>query len=178
LIGLLLAAAAYGGPRLICQRIEVGPAESLPWRNVEGWACQDPWYDLRRLTGDTLALLTNGVPVAVRMETMRRAALYSAREPRLAEEIALRLAARILDGDAAVPIAWFDAGYFVETVRQAAVIYKFDMLMAAEKSKWKLREGIVGLDGKKWVARARRMGGKGMDAAVARMGEKPIDPGR
>jgi len=110
------------------------------------------------------------------METMRWAALCSAREPRLAEEIALRLAARVLDGDAAAPIGSLDAGYFVETMRQAAVIYKFDMLTAAEKSKWKLREGIVGLDGKKWVARAIRMGGKGKAAAMARMADSNEDP--
>ena len=96
-IGLLLATAAFGGPPLICERIEIGTAQSLPWKGVEGWQGTDPSYDLKKLTADTLALLTPGAPVAVRMETMRRAAIYAARDSRLAEEIALRLTARVLD---------------------------------------------------------------------------------
>jgi len=171
LIGLMLATAAFGGPPLICERIDIGMAKSLPWKNVNGWAGQDSTYDLNRLTGDTLALLAAGTPVAVRMETMRRAAIYAARDPRLTEEIALRLTARVLDGDGADASAWFDAGYFVETVRQAALIYKYDVLSAAEKANWKVRAGIAGLDGKKWVTRAMRMGGKGMDDVLARMGD-------
>ena len=168
---LVLSMSAFAGPPLVCQRIDIGTAVSLPWKNVEGWAGQDPVYDLKLFTEDTLALLTNGAPIQVRMETMRRAAIYAARDPRLAEEIALRLTARVLDGNAESPIAWFDAGYFVETVRQASAIYKFDILTPAEKANWRLREGITGLDGKKWVVRAVRMGGKGMGTAVARMGD-------
>ena len=171
LVGLMLAAAVYGGPPLICQRIEIGTAKSLPWKNVDGWAGQDPAYDVKRLTGDTLALLTPSVPAALRMETMRRAAIYAARDPRMAEEIALRLTARVLDGEGADATAWFDAGYFVETVRQAALIYQYDMLTASEKANWKVRVGIAGLDGKKWVARAVRMGGKGMDGVLSRMAD-------
>ena len=141
----MLAAAVYGGPPLICERIEIGSAKSLPWKNVDGWAGQDPSYELKRLTGDTLALLSSSAPAVVRMETMRRAAIYAARDPRLAEEIALRLTARVLDGEGVEAIAWFDAGYFVETVRQAALIYQYDMLTAAEKVNWKLRVGDSGV---------------------------------
>lgn len=171
LLGLALAAAAFGGPPLICQRIEIGNAASLPWKGGDGWAGQDPSYDLKRLTADTLALLAPGTPVAVRMETMRRAAIYAARDARLSEQIALRLTARVLDGDGAQAEAWFDAGYFVETVRHAAAIYQYNMLTAVEKENWRVRAGIAGVDGKKWVARAIRMGGKGMEPAVARMAD-------
>ena len=170
-IGLLLATAAFGGPPLICERIEIGTAQSLPWKGVEGWQGTDPSYDLKKLTADTLALLTPGAPAVVRMETMRRAAIYAARDSRLAEEIALRLTARVLDGEGANAMAWFDAGYFVETVRQAALVYQYNMLTAEEKANWKLRAGITGLDGKKWVERAVRMGGKGLDGVLARMGD-------
>ena len=45
------------------------------------------------------------------------------------------------------------------------------MLRAAEKANWKVRVGIAGLDGKKRVVRAVKMGGKGMDAALSRMGD-------
>jgi len=171
LVGLMLAAAAFGGPPLICQRIEIGTAKSLPWKDVGGWAGQDPSYDLKRLTADTLALLTRETSMPARMETMRRAGIYAARDPRMAEEIALRLAARVLDSDSPDPTALFDAGYFVETVRQAALVYQYNMLSAAEKANWKVTVGIPGLDGKKWVARAVRMGGKGMDGVLARMAD-------
>jgi hypothetical protein len=171
LVGLLLAAAAFGGPPLICQRIQIGAAKSLPWKDVDGWAGKDPSYDVKRLTADTLALLVPGTPLVVRMETMRRSAIYAAQDPRMAEEIALRLAARVLDGEGADAMAWFDAGYFVETVRQAAVVYQYNMLSAEEKANWKVRTGIAGLDGKKWVARAVQLGGKGMNGVLARMGD-------
>ena len=107
----------------------------------------------------------------LRMETMRRAAIYAAQDLRMVEEIALRLTARVLDGDGADAMAWFDAGYFVETVRQAAAVYQYNMLSAEEKANWKVRSGITGLDGKKWVARAVQLGGKGMNGALARMGD-------
>ena len=97
LVGLMLAAAVFGGPPLICQRIQIGTAKSLPWKNVEGWAGTDPSYDVKRLTADTLGLLAPGAPMPVRMETMRRAAIYAAQDPRMAEEIALRLAAVLVD---------------------------------------------------------------------------------
>jgi len=172
LVGLMLAAVAFGGPPLICERISIGTAKSLPWQaEVNGWAGTLPGYDRKNLTEDTLALLVPGTPLPVRMETMRRAAIYAAQDPRKAEEIALRLTARVLDGGGADSLAWFDAGYFVETVRQAALIYKFDMLSAKEKENWKVRSGIAGLDGKKWVERAMAMGGKGMNSALARMGD-------
>ncbi len=159
------------GPPLVCQRIEIGNARSLPWGNANGWANQDPAYPLERLTVDTLALLTTSTPMNVRMETLRRAAIYSAADPRLAEELALRLSARVLDGDGKEAMAWFDAGYFVETVRQAAAVYQYDMLSPAQKAKWKVHKGIPGLDGKKWVARAAQLGGKGAAEALAKMGD-------
>jgi hypothetical protein len=171
LVGLLLASAAFGGPPLICQRIEIGKAKSLPWKNGEAWAGQDPSYDVKRLTADTLALLVPGTSMPARMETMRRAAIYAVRDPQLAEEIALRLTARVLDADSPDAITLFDAGYFVETVRQAALVYQYNMLTPAEKANWKIHVGIPGLDGKKWVARAVRMGGKGMDQALAWMAD-------
>ena len=74
----MLAAAAFGGPPLICERIQIGTAKSLPWKDVEGWAGKDPSYDVKRLTADTLAILAPGAPMPLRMETMRRAAIYAA----------------------------------------------------------------------------------------------------
>jgi hypothetical protein len=68
-------------------------------------------------------------------------------------------------------MAWFDAGYFVETVRQATFVYRYDMLSPQERAAWKLRGDTHQLDGYAWVQKAIRLGGKNMDAALARMTE-------
>ena len=77
----LAATAAFAGPPLICWRVETGGAKSLPWL-TEGSAFDGSRadYDRSRLVRDTLDLLAPDVPVVVRMETLRRAALYAARD--------------------------------------------------------------------------------------------------
>jgi len=175
LLGSLLAGVpAVAGPPLICQPIDIGGAKSLPWRAVNGWDGTEGSYDTTRLTADTLPLLAPESPVNVRMETMRRAALYAAKNERLAEELSNRLMARALDAEAAGkadPLAWFDAGYFVETLRQATFIYRYDMLSAEERKAWRLRGAGSPLDGYPWVRKAIRLGGKNMEEALSRMGE-------
>jgi len=168
---VMTAALVFAGPPLICERINIGNAKSLPWKAGDGWQGADPAYDIKKVTVDTLALLTPQTPVEVRMETMRRAAIYAAQDPRISEELALRLTSRVLDSGGKSAAAWFDAGYFVETVRQASHIYKWDMLSASEKAKWKTREGITGLDGRAWVKHAKMLGEKGVDTAIVRMAD-------
>jgi hypothetical protein len=73
------------------------------------------------LVEDTLALLTPQTPVLVRMETLRRAAVYAENNPRVAEELAAKLLARANAAgakDAAGALALFDAGYLLETYGQ------------------------------------------------------------
>jgi hypothetical protein len=171
---LLASVPAIAGPPLICQPIDIGNAKSLPWRMVNGWDGTDRSYDTARLMGDMLALLAPGAPLNLRMETMRRAALYAAKDERLASDLTNRLLARTLDAEAsgkADPQAWFDAGYFVETLRQATFIYRYDMLSPEERKAWQLRGAGSPLDGYPWVEKAIRMGGRGMEQALSRMGE-------
>jgi hypothetical protein len=171
---LLAPFQAWAGPPLICERIDIGDAKSLPWQNTSGWQGADPSYNLTRLSEDTLAILIPETTLKVRMETLRRAALYAAKEPRLVNELTARLTARALDAEAAGKsdaMAWFDAGYFVETVRQATFIYRHEMLSSQERAAWKLRGGTHQLDGYAWVQKAIRLGGKNMYAALARMTE-------
>ena len=173
-VGLLAAMAALAGPPLICERIDIGNAKSLPWRNVNGWDGTESGYDVSRLAADTMNLLTPAMPLTVRMETLRRASLYAARHERLADQITAQLLARTANAEASGksdPLAWFDAGYFVETVRQATFIYRYDMLTPVERTQWKLRGESTGLDGKPWVEKAVRMGGRGMEVALAKMDE-------
>lgn len=176
---LALGAAAlttnlWAGPPLICQPIEIGAAKSLPWRSGPQWNGVDSSYNVSNLSRDTLALLAPATPVNVRMETLRRAAIYAAAEPRLAEELTSRLLARPLDAEAAAKsdaLAWFDAGYFVETLRQATFVYKHDMLSPKERAAWKLRGDSLSLDGYPWVQKAIRLGGRNMERAASLMVE-------
>jgi hypothetical protein len=127
--GILTAVPAFAGPPLICYAVAIGNATSLPWRDGSGWNGMVPSYNTARLVRDTLALLGRKTIAAVRMETLRRAAIYSSRDPRLADEIASRLFARK---------AWFDVGYFIEAVREATEIYP-TIDDPAQRAAWQLR---------------------------------------
>ena len=72
---LLAALPALAGPPLICHSIQIGSAPSLPWQSAPGWNGMDTSYDVSHLIPDTLTLLTPQTPLAVREETLRRAAL-------------------------------------------------------------------------------------------------------
>lgn len=114
LLAALLTAPAYAGPPLICHPVSIGDARSLPWDPNAGWNGMLASYDTAHLVDDTLALVVPQSPVEVRMETLRRAAIYTSRDPSLGDAIAKRLFARN---------AWFEAGFFIEAVRQAAQAY-------------------------------------------------------
>jgi len=117
---LLFADAAVAGPPLICHSFAIGNAKSLPlashW-NLTG----SENYDTKNLAADTLAILQPDTPVLVRMETLRRATLYARKDPVAAKELLARLHARATSADSAGKpdaLAWFDAGYLVETYKQ------------------------------------------------------------
>jgi len=116
----VLPAAAHAGPPLVCFPIPIGGARSLAWGSRAGWNAPNPQYDRARLAADTLALLGPRTPVLVRMETLRRAAIYAASDPAGATKLfdALRDRAAGTDGAKADPLAQFDLGYGVEAYRQ------------------------------------------------------------
>lgn len=118
---LLFADSAMAGPPLICHAFEIGQAKSLPLGS-NGWnlsGSED--YDTKNLATDTLAILTPDTPILVRMETLRRATLYARKDPLAAKELLARLHARAASAESAGhrdALAWFDAGYLVETYKQ------------------------------------------------------------
>lgn len=116
------ASPALAGPPLLCFPFDIGPATSLPWDSSPGWKGMRSDYDLSRLTGDTIALLTPATPVVVRMETLRRAALYGTKDTKAARGLLDTLLARAkaTSGHADAGLAEFDAGYLIETYRQTA----------------------------------------------------------
>ena len=118
---LSFAGTAQAGPPLICHTIEIGQAKSLPWIS-ESWNLNgSEKYDTKNLVKDTLEILKPDTPVLVRMETLRRATLYARKDPLAAKELLARLHARATAPESAGhpdALAWFDAGYLVETYKQ------------------------------------------------------------
>jgi hypothetical protein len=110
---------AQAGPPLICHRIEIGQATSLP---LIDWNRKDTGgYDLKNLTRDTLAILESKTSVLVRMETLRRATIYARHDPQVAKELLTRLHARAANSDStghSDALAWFDVGYLAEAYKQ------------------------------------------------------------
>jgi hypothetical protein len=164
----LMAAPAFAGPLLICHTIDIGSQRSLPWLATGTWNGPDPAYEVAHLSDDTLEILAPGTPVEVRMETLRRAVIYSARQAGLSDRLMIRLIARAMDAEAsgkADPSAWFDAGYFAETLRQGALVYS--MLHGPERDAWMIRSDTQHIDGLAWIRVAIRLGDAGARPVVS-----------
>lgn len=136
-IGLALCAAVFSiqaGPPLICHPYDIGGAQSLPWghgRDLVGFDNPDPNYNTRQLAADTLKILDSGAPVLVRMETMRRAALYGANDHPAAAALLAALKQRATAPDPSAT-ALFDYGYFAETLKQIVWKYNEDLTGGAD----------------------------------------------
>jgi hypothetical protein len=135
---LVVASTVFAGPPLICRPYDIGVARSLPG-GTDGHGITHS-YDRTHLVADTLALLQPDMPVIVRMETLRRAAVYATNGLRKwdrgdysAEDRALGLGllaklqerTKAASGDTRT-LALFDAGFFAETLRQTNMDPKVD----------------------------------------------------
>ena len=121
---LALALPAVAGPPLLCHAFDIGNARSLPWDGSRAFWQGRADYRLEDLVADTDALLTPSTPVIVRMETLRRAALYASADGEVAARLYARLAERLQasqkPGGRPDDLALFDFGYLTETYRQIA----------------------------------------------------------
>jgi hypothetical protein len=172
------AGAAEAGPPLICHPFDAGKASLLPWASGQGWNTPDRSYDVQRLTADTMRLLSQEMPVLARMENLRRATIYAAQDRGVAAELLTAVLGRALTAatkDQGDPLAWFDAGFLVESYRQASHVYKWDMLAGAERAAWSLRSE-PGLDGYGFVRKALQLAGAQpeMEFAASLMKEGPV----
>jgi hypothetical protein len=111
---LAFAAPALAGPPLLCHPYDIGNAKSLPWVGEKSWSEGQPDYKLENLVRDTEALLTPSTPVIVRMETLRRAALYASTDPTVANALLKRAINRAEASEMAGQpdaLAFLDAAY-------------------------------------------------------------------
>ncbi len=115
-----VARPALAGPPLLCHPFEIGSSASLPWRGTAGWFDAQPGYDVQHLVADTASLLTPSTPVIVRMETLRRAAIYASRDPEVAKQLLATLEERVRAEEGKTSaLALFDAGYLTETFKES-----------------------------------------------------------
>jgi hypothetical protein len=118
---LAASAPAFAGPPLLCHPFDIGGARSLPWNDTGSWVAARPDYPLGQLVTDTEALLSPSMPVIVRMETLRRAAIYASRDPQVAMRLYTALSSRARSAEQAGrpdALAYLDAAYYTEAVRQ------------------------------------------------------------
>ncbi len=154
---LLVALPVLAGPPLLCFPFDIGHATSLPF-GTSGWESIDPKYDVSRLVEDTSALLIPQTPIIVRMETLRRATVYAAKNPAQAAALLNRLQQRASISDANAPLAVFDYGYLVETYKQATHLFGHPY------------QAVQNIDGYNLVSKSAAMtGDPGVDFALAVM---------
>lgn len=168
---LTVGTVLKAGPPLICHPFEIAGAPSLPWGQGHGWNSPAPSYDVKKLVPDTLAFLTPQTPVLVRMETLRRASIYAARDSQVAFELLSWVMARALNAEAqgrAEALAWFDAGYLIESYRQTGWLRR-ELAAESRASGARLddRDFFKGMEGYTWVAKALRLAGENADMEFA-----------
>ena len=145
--GLVLGASfvspALAGPPLLCFPYEIGSAPSLPW-GKDAFE-QKKGYDKSKLVRETLELLKTEKSVLVRMETLRRAAVYIGQDKDLATELLAKISWIALDAEASgkpSAYAYFDAGILAATYRQSGADIKW-------------RPGVAGdVDGYAYIKKA------------------------
>lgn len=125
LLVLATSAPALAGPPLLCHPFDIGQARSLPWSGASSWYDGRADYDVKHLVRDTDTILTAGTPVIVRMETIRRAAIYASQDPDVASALYARLGERARAAERSTkpdPIVLLDAALLTETFRQLSML--------------------------------------------------------
>ena len=118
------AVPALAGPPLICHPFETRGGALLPWQANSGtnWNAQLASYDTSKLTADIVKLLDADSPVLTRMENLRRATIYAQNDPVLARQLLDAVMGRALSTHTGGLQAWFDAGYLIESYKQAEML--------------------------------------------------------
>jgi len=128
---------------LLFAAFDIEPAESLPWAATGHYIGIRDDYDARRVVADTEKLLASEMPTIVRMETLRRAAVYASRDRRVAEQLVAFVAGRIASvprpGSYPDAMALFDAGYVIEVLKE------LEEFVSGSKVVWGRDPAIVGI---------------------------------
>jgi hypothetical protein len=120
-----VATPVFAGPPLICHPFETKGGTLLPWAAPSSgnqWNAPLGSYKVDTLTADVIKLLDTDTPVITRMENMRRATIYASKDPAIARQLLDAVMARAQSARPNAALAWFDAGYLIESYRQAESI--------------------------------------------------------
>lgn len=151
-VAVSAAVPALAGPPLICHPFETRAGTLLPWGTAGAgatWNAPLPSYDTARLTDDVVTLLDAGAPVLTRMENLRRATIYAQKDPVLARQLLDAVMKRALSAPTPGPQEWFDAGYLIESYRQAAWIRG-----KKDRPEWAAVDNTMKTDGYVFVKKA------------------------
>jgi hypothetical protein len=158
---LLVAAPALAGPPLICHAFDTPSGASLiSWGKGPGWNSPEPTYQLARLIGDVTVILKTDAPVLARMENLRRATIYAMRDPVVAEQLLKAVMTRALSTTTEAP-AWFDAGYLIESYKQA------EHMRERKGHAWAAVDETIKVDGYGFVKKAMAMAGPNAEMEFA-----------
>jgi hypothetical protein len=162
------ANVALAGPPLLCHPFDIGTAKSLTWDNSHGWQGRVGAANMKTLVADTEALLTPDTPVIVRMETLRRAALYASTDTQVATELVTRMQARASSAKKGA-LETFDAGYLIETFRQISRMKGWERDDRAQVQMTALRALVDKADGEAMIQQslAARNGDPAIEFAAA-----------
>jgi len=119
------ATPVFAGPPLICHPFETRGGTLLPWDTTSSatqWKAPLGSYNVATLTTDVIKLLGADAPVITRMENMRRATIYASKDPATARQLLDAVIGRAKSARAGDAQAVFDAGYLIESYRQAEPI--------------------------------------------------------
>jgi len=149
-----LAVPATAGPPLLCHPFDIGGAASLPWDGSRAFWQGRADYPVANLVSDADSLITPTTPVIVRMETLRRAAIYASADANTAGRLYSMFETRMRQSGsrgAPNPLAAFDLAYLTETYRQIA---ELDRVMSEFQGRGPALRMIVGsTDGYALVAK-------------------------
>ena len=147
------AAPALAGPPLICHPFETAGGKLISWGTGSGWNTPDHSYDIKKLVADSNAVLTPDSPILTRMENLRRATIYAMRDPVVADALLKGVMGRAL-ATTTDARAWFDAGYLIESFKQASAIRE---IRDPERHAWAAVDETLKVDGYNWVKKAMSM---------------------
>ena len=147
------AVPAWAGPPLICHPFEADGGKLIAWGTGSGWNTPERGYDIKKLVADTNAVLTPDAPILTRMENMRRATIYAMRDPEIAQQLLKSVMAKAL-ATTSDSRAWFDAGYLIESYKQAGAIRDNGR---PELRAWAAVDETIRVDGYNWVKKAMAM---------------------
>jgi hypothetical protein len=150
---VMFATPALAGPPLICHPFQTDGAKLIAWGTGQGWNTPDRKYDVQRLVADTTSVLTADAPILSRMENMRRATIYAMQDPQVANALLKVMIDRAL-ATSTNSAAWFDAGYLIESYKQAVHIRDN---RKPELRAWAAVDETIKVDGYNWVKKAMAM---------------------